>query len=182
MLLGPARNPFEERLQRRRLEIAGVALEAEPELADHLGQGLDLGRIGLVVDPVQTRLVGVEQQPGDRHVGRHHELFDEAVGAVARTGFDGHHPTLGIEQDLRFGHVEIEAASPVPGPTETGRRLGEELERVGEARGGLGPLGPRALQPPEDLFVGAPAAGVDHRLVGLDGAQVTLAVDLEAHA
>ena len=41
---------------------------------------------------------------------------------------------------------------------------------------------PRSLQPLEDLFVGAPAARVDHRLVGLDGAQVALAVDLEAHA
>ena len=84
------------------------------------------------MDPVEPRLVGLHQDPRHTPVGGDHQFLDQPVGAVAGRGLDGHHPALGVEDQLGLGEVEVEAAALATRSTQPFRRLGQQLEGVGE--------------------------------------------------
>ncbi len=54
------------------------------------------------------------QVRGHGFVSRQHELFDDAVGDVARRAADAGHRARLVELDQRFGHVEIDRAAAHP--------------------------------------------------------------------
>ena len=49
-------------------------------------------------------------EAGDSLVGGEHELFDELVALVVGDFFEAVGVAVGVDEDLRLGHVEIEAA------------------------------------------------------------------------
>ena len=106
------------------LEAAFEALGLEAQLADELGQRLQLsrrrgrrGRGGGTCQPVGR------EQLGHRLVGRQHELLDDlmALGVLGHVGAG--HAAVVVEIDLHLGHGQFERAALEPALAEDHRQL-----------------------------------------------------------
>jgi hypothetical protein len=98
----------------------------------------------------------VVEVAGDRFVGEEHELLDQLVGFVGRLFFDPVGFSLGIEEDTKFGEIEVKGALGKALPAEEGGKVPSPLEKAVEiVLGGT-------TKSKKSLGVGQAVAGVDN--------------------
>ena len=90
------------------------------------------GFVGCFVDPIKGRTFFVVEMAGDRFVGEEHELLDQLVGFVGGLFFDPVGFSLGIEQDAKFGEIQIEGALGEPLPAKGGGEVPGALKKAVE--------------------------------------------------
>ena len=80
------------------------------------------------MDAVERREVFRRQFARHRFVGGDHELFDDAMGDIALGADDVFRQPLQVEDDFRFGQIEVEIAAGLAVGVDRQRQLFHELE------------------------------------------------------
>ena len=93
------------------LEAVLEVVDFEAQLADELGEQLQLPRIGAAVHAAQEDQAGVRQQLGHRLVGRQHELLDDLVALGVLCEMGAGDAAVLVEIDLHLRHRELERAA-----------------------------------------------------------------------
>ena len=104
--------------------------ESRGELRDG-GEGVD---VRLLVNPVEAGNLEPVEVAGHRLVGGDHELLDDAVGHVALGAADVPYVAHQVEEDLRLGQVEVDAAPLLAQRLHLVGQFLHEAEGLGEAR------------------------------------------------
>ena len=99
-----------------------TARQVDFEGSEKAPQALDLLKARFLVDPVDTRRMVLFEAAGGGHIGRDHELIDQAVRIEARPqGHRSHMPVLS-QLDPAFGQFQIQRLAALAGRAE--RRIG----------------------------------------------------------
>ena len=158
-------SPFTVVEQLLQLEAAFQALGLEAQLADELGERLQLPRVGAAVDAAQEEQPGVGELLGHRLVGREHELFDDLMAlGVLREVRAGDAAVL-VEIDLHLRHRELERAALEP-PLRAASSPARASGRAGACTSGVSFFfhAARIGQILVDFFVREPPAALDRAL------------------
>ncbi len=134
--------------------------------------------VGLFVDTIDAGGDGGGQVRGHRFIGGQHELFDDAVGDVARGTADAGHGAPFVELDQRLGHVEIDRAAAHALAIHQQRQFPHQLEALDQRLVALA-LGGIAFEHKMNIGVSHPLDAADHAGGELLRHGFTASVDFE---
>ena len=116
------------------LEPAFQAVGLQAQAGDEFGQGLQLARVGGLMDAAQKMQIVLVQQLGHRFVGRQHELFDDlmALGVFDQVGAAD--LPIAIQIDLHLAHRQLQRPAREPPLAQDHRQLvhpGQQRKHLG---------------------------------------------------
>ena len=168
--------------------LHGIFVEGYAELARHVGQALELLRIGLAVHAIDRGAASLAEPLGDQLVGEQHQLLDHLIRALdARVlGPPGHRhrrAALLIEVHARLRQIELERTAAHAITPELAGQLVDGLELV------LHGLGLSALRSgfaeaerARDAAVGQHRRRAHHAFHELEALDPTFSIQLGDHA
>ena len=90
---------------------AAAAGQAELEGGEEFAQTFDLGRVGMLVNPVHAGILAPLQGFRRGHVGGDHAFLDQPVAVVTGHGANRLDRTGVVEDDAQFGQLELQRAA-----------------------------------------------------------------------